>query len=400
MNLRALLIFCLFSLVSSAQQLETGVIIDSIPVTNSSNESFTLYLPIAYKADIPSPVLIVFSPSGNGKKGVETFVKAAETYNHIIICSNNSRNGSLDRNISIAQRLFNHVFSNFKINENRIYLAGFSGGSRLATAIATQSDQITGVIACGAGFIANPSYMPSKQNFAYAGICGDRDMNFKEMVGVRKYLNRLNHRNTLFTFEGGHKWPPIEQILMAFAWLEIESLKKGHLKKPQSEVMKGYSKHLEGAEIALKNNQPLLAAAYYERIVNTYGSFFNLDSVSQKLQNIKKDKVYIKTLKSREKAFNKEDVWTAILLKRFDSDYENPENANLNWWDSMFKKLSKRGAKADSEMYKMTERLRFKVFVAAYMKNNSDSGKPRGNQLAFCKALVSQLYPKPNKEEL
>jgi len=341
-----------------------------------------------------SPLLIIFSPSGNGKQGVAAFINAAETYNYILVCSNNSRNGPLDQNFEIAQALFDHVFSTFNIHPNRFYLAGFSGGSRLATAIATSSDQIAGVLACGAGFPSVPSYIPTIPKFSYAGICGDRDMNFQEMVKVKRYLNRTQFRNTLFTFDGGHMWPPNEQILMAFDWLEMESLKKGHLKKTDSQVLKSYSKILEGAKIALKNNQHLLAEEYYERAVNTYGSFFNLDSVRQKLQNIRKDKAYNSSLKIREKAFKKEDVLTSLFLNRFEDDFESPEKANLQWWEKEFEKLDKKVAKNDSETPKMIERVRFKVIVTAYMKNNSNSFKPKENQVAFCKALVSQLYPK------
>lgn len=388
-----LLILLFLGSMLNAQQFETGVVLDSIPVANSSKETFALYLPQAYNPKELSPLLIVFSPSAKGKEAVETFVKAAETYNYIIVCSNNSRNGLLDRNFAVAQRLFNHIFSNFNIHPNRFYLAGFSGGSRLATAIATSSDHVAGVIACGAGFSSVPSYIPSTQDFSYAGICGDRDMNYKEMIDVQGYLNRLNFRNTLFTFDGGHKWPPNEQILMAFDWLEIESLKKDHLKKPDSEVLKSYSKNLERAKIALKNNNPLLSVEYYERAINTYDSFFDLDSLRQKLHGIKKSKIYNSTLKFRDKAFKKEAVLTSFFLNRFDRDYENPENADLQWWERQFEKLGKQGAKADFEMPKMIERVRFKVFVAAYMKNNSDTLIPKKNQKAFCKALFSSLYP-------
>lgn len=388
-----LLLLCSGAIVN-AQQFKTGVVLDSIPVANSSNETFTLYLPKAHNPNQLSSLLIVFSPSGNGEEGIKTFVKAAETYNYILVCSNNSRNGLLDGNIAVAQGLFNHIFSNFNIHPNRFYLAGFSGGSRLATAIATGSDHVAGVIACGAGFASVPSYIPSTQNFVYAGICGDRDMNYKEMVNAKSYLKRIKFRNTLFTFDGGHMWPPNEQIMMAFDWFEIESLKKGHLQKPDGEVLKSYSKNIERAKIALKNNQHLLAAEYYERTVNTYGSLFNLDSVRQKLQNIRKNKAYTSTLKFRKKAFEKEAVLTPFFLKRFDSDFESPEKANLKWWEREFEKLKKPSAKTHSETAKMIERVRFKVFVAAYMKNNSDSFKPKEKQVAFCKALVSQLYPK------
>jgi len=191
--------FCAFI---NAQQFKTGIILDSIPVSNSINETFSLYLPTTYNANKLSPILFIFSPSGNGKNGVKTFIKSAEAYNYILICSNNSKNGPLDRNFNIAQGLFTHIFSTFNIHKNQVYLAGFSGGSRLATAIATVSDLITGVIACGAGFVSSPNYIPSTQNFSYVGLCGDRDFNYQEMVGVKSYLNKTELSNTLFSFEG------------------------------------------------------------------------------------------------------------------------------------------------------------------------------------------------------
>jgi len=90
-----------FCFTSYAQQFETGKIIDSLSVTNSEDETFTLYLPTTYNSNEASPILFIFSPSGNGKKGVKTFIKSAEAYNHILICSNNSRNGSLERNFNL-----------------------------------------------------------------------------------------------------------------------------------------------------------------------------------------------------------------------------------------------------------------------------------------------------------
>lgn len=389
-----LFILCCFCAAVNAQQFETGVIIDSIPVANSTNETFTLYLPKTYKPNELSPILFIFSPSGNGKSGVEAFIKAAEAYNHILVCSNNSRNGSVERNFAIAQRLFTHAFSNFNILKNRTYLAGFSGGSRLVTAIATVSSEIEGVIACGAGFLSNPSYMPSTQKFSYAGLCGDRDMNYREMIGVKGYLDHSKFSNTFFSFEGDHKWPPNEQLLMAFDWLEIEALKKGHLKKPNTEIKTGYLKNFARAKTETENNRPLIAAAHYERVIDTYGSFFNVDSVHQTLQYFKKSKDYTRVFKSREKAFEKETLLTSFFLNRFEKDNESPEKANFKWWEKEFEKLNKLDAKANTQMINMHARLRFRIFVAAYLKTNRDASKSNQEQQNFCKSLVSLLSSK------
>ena len=61
-------------------------------------------------------------------------------------------------------------------------LSGFSGGSRLACAIASLTDQFTGVIACGTGFPQIPEYIPSFQKYAYVGLCGNRDFNYSKMI--------------------------------------------------------------------------------------------------------------------------------------------------------------------------------------------------------------------------
>ena len=381
---------CLGSLLS-AQQFETGVVIDSLPVANNLNETFALYLPKVYDPNKGLPILFVFSPSGNGKKGIEVFVKAAETYNHIIVCSNNSRNGPMGQNFEITQRLFTHIFSDFNILQNRIYLAGFSGGSRLATAIATLSDKIEGVIACGAGFSSSPSHIPSKQSFSYVGICGDRDMNYSEMIKVNRYLNRIQFTNTLFTFDGNHEWPPNDQILMAFEWLETKAHKKGYLKKPSDELMTNYLKTLGQAKNYIENDRPLIAVEYYERAVNTYGSFFNLDSILHNIKNIKKKKSYTNTLKSRKKAFEKEEVLSSLYLTRFKKDYLDPEKVNLKWWEKEVEKLNKQESKSDVQMTKMLERLRFKVFVMAFQETrlNSEANK---KQRDFGKFIVSLFY--------
>lgn len=385
------LILSCFCFVSHAQLFEIGKVMDSLSVTNSEKETYTLYLPTTYHAKKPLPILFIFSPAGKGKNGVKAFIQSAEAYNYILVSSNNARNGSLERNLNIAQRLFNHVFSTFLIEENRIYLAGFSGGARLATAIASVSNQIEGVIACGAGFISAPNYMPTKPNFSYAGLCGDGDMNYQEMLTVINYLNRLKISNTLFTFDGKHQWPPNEQLLRAFNWLEMEALKKGYIKKNKNEIMAHYLNDFNVALAIEKNNHPLVAAEDYNRILNTYGPFLKLDSIRQSLQTLKKNKVYTNTLKARKKAFEKENILNALFLNRLDKDLKNPKKTSLKWWEKEFKKLKKQGTKENSQITKMHERVRFNLFATAYFMSKRDNTNSNQEQRLFCNALIALL---------
>ena len=365
----------------------------------SNNETFTLYLPTTYSSKNASSILFIFSPSGNGKRSVETFIKSAERYNYILICSNNSRNGPLEQNLNTAQRLFNHAFSKFNILDDRIYLAGFSGGARLATAIASSSNQIEGVIACGAGFISAPNYIPSKPTFSFAGLVGDGDMNYQEMFDVKNYLNQLKIHNTLFIFDGNHQWPPNEQLLMAFNWLEIEATKKGYITKSKNEIRECYLNDYNRAKTIEKKNQLLIAAQHYDRILNTYNSFFNLDSIHQKLLNIKKSKIYSNSLKDRKKAFEKEDVLNSFFQNRFDKDYKNPSKKSLEWWGKEFDKIGKKEAKANSQIIKMYERVLFKIFVTAYTISHRDNSNRSQEQRLFCESLISLVQSKQQKQK-
>ncbi len=381
--------FCFWNSLN-AQVFESGVILDSLPIANNSDETFALYLPKPYSPKKLSPVLFIFSPSGNGRRGIEVFKKAAEAFNYILVCSNNARNGPHNRNFAIAERLLNHVFANFSIDENRIYLAGFSGGSRLATSIAVLTGLFKGVIACGAGFPSVPEYIPSNQDFYYVGICGDRDMNFQEMLDTSTYLNRLKFRNTLFTFDGNHIWPPNEQLFIAFETLETEAYKKGTLKLTPDRLKSGYIKNYILIKAAISQEKPLLAAERYQHTLNTYGIYYNLDSLKNGLAKLKKSRSYVNVSKQRNIAFESEDLFSEKLISRFMNEFDNPERVNLKWWDKELERLDKLAKKSNPETNKMAERVQYKLFAAAYEINHfeSDMGSM---QKEFRNAILSKI---------
>ena len=388
------IILCCCCFVTSAQQFIAGKIIDSLSVGNNQKETFTLYLPSTFVSKKEYPIVFIFSPSGNGKKGIETFIESAEVFEYILVCSNNSQNGSLEQNLNIAQRLFNHASSNFNILQNRIYLAGFSGGARLATAIASVTHQIEGVIACGAGFISNSYYMPSDPSFSYAAICGERDMNYREMFDVKNYLDQLNFHNALFIFDGKHQWPPNEQLLLAFNWLEMEAIRKGHATKSKDEIGESYSMELNKATRLENNNQLLIASQQYDRILNTYSSYFNLDTVRQRFLNLVNSKDFSKKLKNRDNVFIKEESLNLYFSNRFDKDYSKPHVKSLKWWAREFEKMDKKKLKSNSLINKMYDRVRFNIFVKAYTIYNQSNSTMSEEQLQFCKSLISLLQSK------
>ena len=69
---------------------------------------------------------------------------AAEQYGYIVAASNNSRNGPYDVSTAAAQAMSTDVGRRFSIDPQRVYLAGMSGGARVATGIALGKNKSPG----------------------------------------------------------------------------------------------------------------------------------------------------------------------------------------------------------------------------------------------------------------
>jgi len=375
-----------------AQTYETGKVIDTVLVSGSTKESFSLYLPNSFESNKLSPIVFIFDPGAEGKRGIHPFIETSEKYDYILVCSNNTRNGPYDINFEITNRLFEFVFANFKIKQNEVYLSGFSGGSRLASAIAVLTDQVTGVVGCGAGFSLEQSHIPTTQKFAYVGVCGNRDMNYQEMIRAKGYLQNLGFINTLITYDGSHSWTPSDQILKAFDWLEIQA----HLKKIKNidtgEIYKSYEKVYHTASKAQEENKLLFAVENYERALTTYNSFYTLDSITDKLKKLHRSKPYKSLLKSVSQSFKKEKELTQKFTKRLFEDYKNPDAIHISWWEKELGKLEKLDKKEDPELKKMLERVRFQIFAVAYSMNNPNLYKSNEQQKELINKIRKLIY--------
>ncbi len=113
----------------------------------------------------------------------------ADKYDFILIGSNNSKNGNdWSTAESIWNTLFNDSQKRLKINANRIYLCGFSGGAKVATYIGLHQNQIKGVIANGAGL---PDILNAGNfNFSFTAIAGEGDLNMTDLVAIANGLDQ------------------------------------------------------------------------------------------------------------------------------------------------------------------------------------------------------------------
>ena len=357
-----------------AQQtvFDKGVIYESINVKNTENETFAIYIPQSFNPSELSAIVFVFSPSGNGKSGIKPFVKAAEEYNYLLVSSNNSRNGiPYDTIFGFLDRLFDHIFSTFSIDPKQIYTAGFSGGSRLANTVAVLSKRIAGVIACGAGFSRFPGHVPTNEKYSYVGLVGDKDMNYLEMINNIEWFNKSGIENELMFFSGNHRWPPSDQIVRAFDWLELQAYKKGIRDQNINKVNAAYQKNYKEADSLKKDGLDYFSAIELERIVRNYDKILSLDSVRLKLKALKKSKAYKSQSKIQKSVKEEEEKTVQKFIDRIDASLKKEKVVfDSVWWKKELADYHKKYSDLDNVYLKnMKERIDYYLFAVAFERS-------------------------------
>jgi len=393
-----LILFLFVGNILCSQEIayEKGKILDNIPVKNSPQETFALFLPTTFNPEVNSAIIFIFDPSGTAINGINTFKESAEKFDYILVCSNNSKNGPYQKNFDVTNRLFNHVFSEFNIDANRIYTAGFSGGSRLACTIAVLTGAIQGVIGCGAGFGYDLDKKPTfETKFSYVGLVGDEDMNFQEMHNVKDWLDRVNLKNALFTFNGDHNWPNGSQIERALSWMELQAFLNG-IKPTNNDFLNTlYLKDFEIATSFEKEGELYQAVNELDRIEKGYSHFFNLDSIKQKIsilkasESYKKERDFVKEIDARE--YNLSE----IFLERFRNEsLMGKSDDNFKFWKDQMKILDDGIVNNNDLMLKnMYTRLRNRLSAVAYENSVIYRNSNKWIQALYCDNLLVVFYP-------
>ena len=292
--------------------------------------------------------------------------------------------------------MFNVVFKTFNIDKNLIYTAGFSGGSRLATAVAVLTKQIQGVIACGAGFSQNNSHIPiTKEDFSYVGLVGNRDMNYQEMLKVKDWLNRFQITNEIFINEDEHKWPPSSQISNAFSWLELQAYHK-KLKPKNDQLIKDFYHNIYIKADSLEHKNQLIPAVWeYERISRNFSKYYKLDSIHQKVKQLKEEKSYKKEFKKREDIKNEEAKIRKKFVVKFNKELsENNNLKNYDWWFKELKKFNDKNLEhMDPDYDKMGERINYALYAMAIESSYSQLRNKNIKKALYCHHVVAVMIP-------
>jgi dienelactone hydrolase len=320
----SLLVLALPLSFSFAQELPRGKVLEKVICRADSSQSYALYLPSQYTPEKKWPILYAFDAGARGALPVQRFSEAAERFGYILAGSNNSRNGPNDPILKAIRALLEDTQSRFSIDDRRFYLAGFSGGARVAISVAFGlKHSVAGVIACGAGF--PPEITPSSSvPFALFGTVGTDDFNFPEMRHLDQALDRFAVPHRIEVFEGDHDWLPSSLCVQAIEWMELQAMKSGRKTKNEPFVEESFQRAIQRLRAAEDAKQWLAAYDESVALVRDFKGLRDVAGFEQKAEALRNSNHGKEALKQEKELEEKQNLITARFFQ-IKNNVKDPE---------------------------------------------------------------------------
>jgi predicted esterase len=303
--------------MEAAQEFETGKIIENVVSLADPGQNYALYLPPAFDPAKKWPVLFLFDPSARGALAVGRFREAADAFGWILVGSNNSRNGPGQLNVQAAQALWADSLKRLPLDERRIYAAGFSGGSRVASIFGRVINRpLAGIIGCGAGL--NSTITPAGANSAaYVGLAGLADFNCREMKSLAAAFQAAGLAHRFIFFDGRHDWPNPALCWRAAGWLEVMAMKDGRRPKDAKLAEDVVAREIEEAGIFEAAGRWYWAADRLEEAERLAEGLVDVPGLRGRVEVLKAKKEYGQFLSDEERRDKAEGDFLASCGRTF-----------------------------------------------------------------------------------
>ena len=356
--------------VSVADTFETGKVINHVICKDDPSQSYALYIPKKGNSEA-LPVAYFFDPHGDGSLPLDKYKALADKYDFILTGSNNSKNGNDWATAeSIWSTLFNDTQKRLKINANRIYLCGFSGGAKVVTYIGLHDSEIKGVIANGAGLpdIVNAGNF----SFSFTAIAGEGDLNMTDLVAIANRLEQTQTRHRIIFFDGIHEWAPESTMNIAFAGWQFDAMEKKIIPF-NNEFIGNYI-----TESKKRIDEYLKATDYLKADKECKLSMNMLDGLSSDANWFKEKDVALKSNPAYQKQWQaKQNLLTKE--QNLKNEYEKQfQDGDMTYWTRTINDIASRAkaTTAEGDMYKRLKAylsLAFYSISNQFIKSNQDA---------------------------
>lgn len=338
------------------EEISKGKIIEKIICTQSPEHSYALYLPSGYNPEKRWPIIYALDPGARGALPLEHFRVAAETYGFILAGSNDSRNGPWEPIFRAVISVWNDTQERFSIDLNRVYVTGFSGGSRAAAYFSRIiGEPVTAVIGCGAGLPSQMKPSEIKPSF-YCGVVGRKDMTYLEMMELDDKFDEAGVPHRFFVFDGIHEWPTESVCMRAVEWLEVVSMDRGIRSYDEHLVKRIFNREYDRALEQEKQGNLIISLSNYENLLSLFKEKINTALIEENIDRLKGSNEYFSALNMENKIRTKELEFTKKFQDLLNFIGQNPvlsrdlEKVFEDFDIPSLKKMVLKGDKSESEM--------------------------------------------------
>jgi hypothetical protein len=193
---------------------------------DSAKQTYELFVPERKDAKKPAPA-ILFISAGDEPSGWKSFEKACKDSGFVFIGVRGAGNNvSPPKRVRIVLDCFDDVRKQLPLDPDRTYVSGFSGGARIACAVAfALPEYFGGVIpVCAGGDLREEPWLRHRaiDRLSAALITGEADFNRGEVERWKgTFWKDVGIRTRVWTqAKMGHAMPPSATLSEAVKWLD------------------------------------------------------------------------------------------------------------------------------------------------------------------------------------
>jgi pimeloyl-ACP methyl ester carboxylesterase len=203
---------------------------------DSTKQSYELFVPKRKDSKQPAPA-ILFISAANDPQGWKTFEKPCKDLGYVFIGVRGAGNDVPGpKRCRIVLDCLDDVRRQIPLDPDRTYIAGFSGGARMACAIGFALPELFGGILpiCASGDLRPEPWLRHRaiDRLSVALVTGTTDFNRGEVERWRgAFYKEIGIRTRVWTPSVGHTLPPTAIATEAIKWLEESRGKRAELAK-------------------------------------------------------------------------------------------------------------------------------------------------------------------------
>ncbi len=193
---------------------------------DSTEQTYELYVPESYTPDKSWPA-VIFISAGDAPAGLPAWQDTCRKQGIVFASPHGAGNNCpLPRRVRIVLDVLDDLRQKYHLDPDRIYIGGFSGGARVACAIAfALPEYFGGVIpVCAGGELRSESWLRQRvvDRLSVAQVTGETDFNRGEVERFRQtQLSGVGVRCKTWVVSGmGHAIPRSTTLAEVFAWLD------------------------------------------------------------------------------------------------------------------------------------------------------------------------------------